>query len=85
MQSWADGLAHPERFVGIHFFNPVRKMKLVEVIRGKDTSDETVATAVAYAKRNGIAYQVHKEQKPKTRSKAYADNFKWGRHDNWTH
>lgn len=46
----ADGLKRPERFCGIHFFNPVRKMPLVEVIRGKQTSDETVATAVAYAK-----------------------------------
>ncbi len=49
----AEGLAHPERFCGIHFFNPVRKMPLVEVIRGKKTSDETVATAVAYAKSIG--------------------------------
>ncbi len=46
-------LEHPERFCGIHFFNPVRKMKLVEVIRGEKTSDATVATAVAYAKRLG--------------------------------
>lgn len=49
----ADGLKHPERFCGIHFFNPVRKMPLVEVIRGAKTSDETVATAVAYAKNIG--------------------------------
>ena len=46
----AKGLKHPERFCGLHFFNPVRKMPLVEVIRGEKTSDETVATAVAYAK-----------------------------------
>lgn len=46
----AAGLQRPERFCGIHFFNPVRRMKLVEVIRGEKTSDETVATAVAYAK-----------------------------------
>ena len=46
----AKGLKHPERFCGLHFFNPVRKMPLVEVIRGDKTSDETVATAVAYAK-----------------------------------
>ncbi len=49
----AEGLEHPERFCGIHFFNPVRKMPLVEVIRGEKTSDETVATAVAYAKALG--------------------------------
>jgi 3-hydroxyacyl-CoA dehydrogenase/enoyl-CoA hydratase/3-hydroxybutyryl-CoA epimerase/3-hydroxyacyl-CoA dehydrogenase/enoyl-CoA hydratase/3-hydroxybutyryl-CoA epimerase/enoyl-CoA isomerase len=46
-------LKHPERFCGIHFFNPVRRMKLVEVIRSDKTSDETVVTAVAYAKRIG--------------------------------
>jgi 3-hydroxyacyl-CoA dehydrogenase len=49
----AEGLAHPERLCGIHFFNPVRKMPLVEVIRGRQTSDETIATAVAYAKSIG--------------------------------
>jgi 3-hydroxyacyl-CoA dehydrogenase/enoyl-CoA hydratase/3-hydroxybutyryl-CoA epimerase/3-hydroxyacyl-CoA dehydrogenase/enoyl-CoA hydratase/3-hydroxybutyryl-CoA epimerase/enoyl-CoA isomerase len=47
------GLVHPERFCGLHFFNPVRQMPLVEVIRGKKTSDATVATAVAYAKALG--------------------------------
>ena len=47
----AAGLKRPDRFVGIHFFNPVRKMPLVEVIRGPQTSDETVATAVAFAKK----------------------------------
>lgn len=49
----AEGLARPEQFCGIHFFNPVRKMKLVEVIRGAATSDETIATAVAHVKRIG--------------------------------
>jgi 3-hydroxyacyl-CoA dehydrogenase/enoyl-CoA hydratase/3-hydroxybutyryl-CoA epimerase/3-hydroxyacyl-CoA dehydrogenase/enoyl-CoA hydratase/3-hydroxybutyryl-CoA epimerase/enoyl-CoA isomerase len=49
----AKGLKRPEQFCGIHFFNPVRKMKLVEVIRGELTTDETVATAVAHAKRIG--------------------------------
>ena len=49
----AAGLARPERFCGIHFFNPIRRMKLVEIIRGKQTSDETIVTAVAYAKRIG--------------------------------
>jgi 3-hydroxyacyl-CoA dehydrogenase/enoyl-CoA hydratase/3-hydroxybutyryl-CoA epimerase/3-hydroxyacyl-CoA dehydrogenase/enoyl-CoA hydratase/3-hydroxybutyryl-CoA epimerase/enoyl-CoA isomerase len=49
----AERLARPERFCGIHFFNPVRRMQLVEVIRGRKTSDETIATAVAYAKNVG--------------------------------
>ena len=38
----------PERFVGLHFFSPVDKMKLVEIIRGKQTSDETIARAYDY-------------------------------------
>src|SRR3954463_8457100 len=46
-------LEHPERFCGLHFFNPVRQMPLVEVIRGKKTSDETIATAAAYARTLG--------------------------------
>jgi len=40
--------ARPERFVGLHFFSPVHKMKLVEIIRGKKTSDETIARAYDY-------------------------------------
>ncbi|MEC9004129.1 MAG: 3-hydroxyacyl-CoA dehydrogenase NAD-binding domain-containing protein [Planctomycetota bacterium] len=49
----AGQLQRPADFCGIHFFNPVRKMQLVEVIRGKQTSDLTVATAVAYTKQIG--------------------------------
>ncbi|MCC6492026.1 MAG: enoyl-CoA hydratase/isomerase family protein [Pirellulales bacterium] len=49
----AAGLARPERFCGLHFFNPVRMMPLVEVIRGRSTSDDTIATAAAYARRIG--------------------------------
>ncbi len=49
----ASGLKHPERFCGIHFFNPVRKMPLVEVIRGPQTSDAVIATAVGFAKSLG--------------------------------
>ena len=39
----AAGLPGPERVVGMHFFNPVRRMPLVEIVRGSETSDETVA------------------------------------------
>ena len=46
-------VAHPERVVGIHFFNPPEKMPLVEVIRGKHTSDGVVATACRLALRLG--------------------------------
>ncbi|NCY03230.1 MAG: multifunctional fatty acid oxidation complex subunit alpha, partial [Planctomycetia bacterium] len=49
----ADGLADPARFCGMHFFNPVRRMTLVEVVRGPATSDATVAAVVAHAKRLG--------------------------------
>ena len=45
----AEGLPGPERVVGVHFFNPVRKMPLVEIVRGPRTSDETVARAARYA------------------------------------
>ncbi len=47
----AESAPAPERFVGMHFFHPVDRMELVEVIRGDRTSDETVATIVALAKR----------------------------------
>ena len=46
----ASVLTHPERFVVMHFFNPVNRMPLVEVIPGKQTSPETVASTVAFAK-----------------------------------
>jgi 3-hydroxyacyl-CoA dehydrogenase/enoyl-CoA hydratase/3-hydroxybutyryl-CoA epimerase len=40
--------ARPEKFIGIHFFSPVDRMKLVEIIRGARTDDETVARAIDY-------------------------------------
>jgi 3-hydroxyacyl-CoA dehydrogenase/enoyl-CoA hydratase/3-hydroxybutyryl-CoA epimerase len=46
-------LAHPSRMAGFHFFNPVDRMPLVEVIRGRLTSDRTVATLFAFAKKLG--------------------------------
>ena len=45
------------------------------------TSEE----AVAYAEREGLAYQVVPEAPVRTSRKSYSDNFKWGRADNWTH
>ena len=49
----AAATSRPERFVGLHFFNPVPMMALVEVIRGLSTSDATVESMVAFAKRLG--------------------------------
>lgn len=49
----AKSLKKPERFCGMHFFNPVHKMPLVEVIRGESSSEETVASVVAYASKMG--------------------------------
>jgi 3-hydroxyacyl-CoA dehydrogenase/enoyl-CoA hydratase/3-hydroxybutyryl-CoA epimerase/enoyl-CoA isomerase len=49
----AQSLTKPERFAGMHFFNPVERMPLVEVIRGEKTSDATVVTLVALAKQIG--------------------------------
>jgi len=47
----AADLAHPERVVGIHFFNPVAQMPLVEVVQATETSDEALATAFAITKK----------------------------------
>lgn len=49
----AKGLARPENFCGMHFFNPVHLMPLVEVIRGEKSSDEAIATTVSYARKLG--------------------------------
>ena len=46
----AASLAHRGRFAGMHFFHPVNRMQLVEVIQGEETSDHTVAVLVALAK-----------------------------------
>lgn len=45
----AKNLKNPENFCGMHFFNPVHRMPLVEIIRGEKSSEKTIATAVAYA------------------------------------
>jgi 3-hydroxyacyl-CoA dehydrogenase/enoyl-CoA hydratase/3-hydroxybutyryl-CoA epimerase len=49
----ASATQHPERVVGMHFFNPVDKMPLVEVIRGAQSSDEAVAAVFGFSKTLG--------------------------------
>ncbi len=46
----ASGLAHPERVVGFHFFNPVAVLPLLEIVRGERTGDAALATAFATGK-----------------------------------
>jgi 3-hydroxybutyryl-CoA dehydrogenase len=49
----ADATGRPDRVCNLHFFNPALVMKCVEVVRGPQTSDETVTTAVEFARRLG--------------------------------
>lgn len=49
----AEASSRPERVLGLHFFNPVEKMPLVEVVRGPATDDDAVAAAVGLARRMG--------------------------------
>ncbi len=49
----AEALKRPENFCGMHFFNPVHAMPLVEVIRGEKSSDAAIAATVAYANKMG--------------------------------
>ncbi len=49
----SEDMKRPERFIGMHFFNPVPRMPLVEIIPGEKTSDETIATVVKVARDAG--------------------------------
>jgi 3-hydroxyacyl-CoA dehydrogenase/enoyl-CoA hydratase/3-hydroxybutyryl-CoA epimerase len=49
----AASLQHPERVVGIHFFNPVHRMQLVEIVRGTKTNAATLQTAIRFVKQIG--------------------------------
>ncbi|MGH7945232.1 MAG: 3-hydroxyacyl-CoA dehydrogenase NAD-binding domain-containing protein [Opitutaceae bacterium] len=49
----ASAVSRPERVVGMHFFNPVHRMQLVEIVRGKRTSSATVDTALQFTKAIG--------------------------------
>jgi 3-hydroxyacyl-CoA dehydrogenase / enoyl-CoA hydratase / 3-hydroxybutyryl-CoA epimerase len=49
----SEGLAHPEKVVGVHFFNPVHRMQLVEIVRGARTSETVLAMAIQFVKSIG--------------------------------
>jgi 3-hydroxybutyryl-CoA dehydrogenase len=49
----AGATRRPHRFIGMHFFNPVHKMKLVEIVRGLETDNETFAVAEAVSRKMG--------------------------------
>jgi 3-hydroxybutyryl-CoA dehydrogenase len=49
----ADAVSHPERVLGLHFFNPATKMRLVEIVHAPSTSDQTVDRACAFVERIG--------------------------------
>lgn len=49
----ASATTRPDRVIGLHFFNPVHLMKLLEIVVGNDTSQETLKACVAFAKRIG--------------------------------
>jgi 3-hydroxybutyryl-CoA dehydrogenase len=53
ISSLAAATARPDRVIGMHFFNPVPVLKLVEIVRGRQTSDDTVAAIVALAEELG--------------------------------
>lgn len=50
LEELAPALQHPERLVGLHFFNPVAKMQLVEIVRGRHTTDAAVHRAMAFTR-----------------------------------
>ena len=49
----SDGLRYPERVVGLHFFNPITRMQLIEIIKGDKTSDDTLSKCADVAKKLG--------------------------------
>ena len=57
----AEAVDRPERVAGLHFFNPVHRMPLVEVIRSSNTNDQTLATVIKFARRIGKVVIVVKD------------------------
>ena len=70
---------------------PVRVDPLMGWAGGGDTNGQvrlqfdTSEQAVAYAEANGLAYEVEQPKPVRSKPKAYADNFRFGRSENWTH
>ncbi len=52
---------HPQNCIGMHFFNPVQKMKLLEIVRGLETSEETLSACVEVGRRMGKEVVVVRE------------------------
>jgi hypothetical protein len=89
MQSgWAKTHVWAIEFVNDHARRPD---PLMGWIGGGDTQTqvkltfETREEAIAYADRAGLQYEIELPQTRRIKPKAYADNFKWGRIENWTH
>ena len=57
-------IEHPERFLGIHYFNPPVLMKLVEVIRGENTSEETLQFGIDYVNKLGKVLVIARKDRP---------------------
>lgn len=53
LEQIAEGLARPERLVGLHFFNPVARMPLIEIVQGNNTATEEVDDGIAFARQIG--------------------------------
>ncbi len=70
---------------------PRRPDPLMGWIGSADTQSQVVlhfptqAEAIAYAEKNGLAYDLERPQTRQIKPKAYADNFRFGRMENWTH
>ena len=53
IQSLAESIKNPERVIGLHFFNPVHRMPLVEIVRARSTSDATLSAALQFVQKIG--------------------------------
>src|SRR6202020_496514 len=58
----AEEFKDQSKFIGIHFFSPVEKMMLVEIIVGKNTGDTALATALDYVRKNGKVFYDYPEK-----------------------